>query len=486
MSATSSHLTLEELIAHVTGAPAGAATELHLSTCPGCRSEARSWQAVAGGMHHLSAAADPPPTLLDGMLDTLDRTPAPLPALRRLLPPYRRALPPFRRQRRPYAPLGPSDRRTDSPSHTDSSERGPGSPHQSAVSPEPVAYLSDRGAGSGSSDRGADWPYPGVGSPERGAGPRRRRVALASAAAVFLIGGGVYGVSSVFAAAGGPAGGTQQASDDADFAAALTPTDCTDLKVMSGTLEKAGDSSLVLRTITGRAVTVTTTGATAVTRQVAGALADITNGAKVMVQAESTAAAGKTAAQRIGILPQSAKLPAPLSAKDGRMPALGRILAARGRVSGTVTDVSSGGFTVVDPGGSRVQVTTSPSTVVVKQVGASLRELETGKFTVAVGSLGKDKTLAASAVQQNALSRDALPELPARIPDLPRRPHASAPAAPKLPDNWPTARPSLPAELRNLPVTPLPVPGPLPRELFSGLGCDAVALAMTGLFATGR
>jgi hypothetical protein len=68
-------------------------------------------------------------------------------------------------------------------------------------------------------------------------------------------------------------------------------------------------------------------------------------------------------------------------------------------VQGTMSDVSTAGFTVVTSGGTRVPVTTSGDTVVVVRH-ASLGQLQAGATTVPVGHAGPDGTLPAIDVLQ--------------------------------------------------------------------------------------
>jgi hypothetical protein len=68
-------------------------------------------------------------------------------------------------------------------------------------------------------------------------------------------------------------------------------------------------------------------------------------------------------------------------------------------ISGTVSDAGPAGFTVVEPGGARVRVTTSGRTFVVVPR-ASLSQLRGGVPTVAVGHVAGRRALAARGVVQ--------------------------------------------------------------------------------------
>jgi hypothetical protein len=97
-------------------------------------------------------------------------------------------------------------------------------------------------------------------------------------------------------------------------------------------------------------------------------------------------------------------------------------------VTGTVADATAGGFTVNEPGGTHVRVTTSGATHVVMLDSVAVTGLRTGQQTVAVGSVTGKRELAARTVEQENLS---------------------------------------------------------PGALFSGLGCNAPAIAATGMLAFG-
>jgi hypothetical protein len=117
-----------------------------------------------------------------------------------------------------------------------------------------------------------------------------------------------------------------------------------------------------------------------------------------------------------------------------------------------VTDAASSGFTVDEPDGSRVQVTTSPATTVLTLVTSSIGQLEAGQLTSAVGTPGPNGTLAAAMVEQDALT--TVPALPGSLPSPPG----------SLPD-------------------PGRGPGSAFPSLFSGLGCSQNAIATTYLMA---
>ena len=205
------------------------------------------------------------------------------------------------------------------------------------------------------------------------AGPRRRTVLASAAAALVLIGAG-YGVGAAeWRHAPGTAG--------SGTGTALTAvTGCAQLEQATGTLEQVNGSSLIIRTASGRPVTVTTTAATRM--NASGALvADITDGAAVLVAGPSS---GGTIAADFVVLGSGASLAA---------------LPGVAEIQGTVSDASSGGFTVVTPAGTRVPVTTSGHTDVTL-FRARPGQLQAGGSTIAIGYAGPGGTLSAIGIFQ--------------------------------------------------------------------------------------
>jgi hypothetical protein len=226
-------------------------------------------------------------------------------------------------------------------------------------------------------------------SPRRGrlrllAGPRRRvtLVAASAAAAIVLLAGVGIGVGAVHIRVGG---------SGASKTVLTAVTGCDMLKQADGTLEQVNGASLILKTPSGQPVTVTTTASTFVSTSGA-LLSDITDGASVMVRGHSSGGTIAAAIVTVG-QPFSAVSPA------GFVP-----------VRGTVSDVSTTGFTLVTSGGTRIPVTTSSGTLVVIPH-ASLSQLPAGVVIFAVGRAGPDGTLSAQAVA-------AIRQLPPGNPQL--------------------------------------------------------------------
>jgi hypothetical protein len=226
--------------------------------------------------------------------------------------------------------------------------------------------------------RGLAAGAPGTAQPARPRRPRQRAAAgswrramlvagSAAAALVLLVGvGAVTGLVHVHLS--GP--GTRTA---------LTAvTGCSRLQQADGTLEQVNGSSLVIRTASGRPVTVTTT-ATTLMFMSGPLLGDITDGASVMVRGSSAGGAIAAAIVTVG-QPFSAVNP------PGFVP-----------VQGTASDASTAGFTLVTSSGTRIPVTTSGGTLVVIPH-ASPGQLTAGTAIFAIGHAGPDGTLSARAV----------------------------------------------------------------------------------------
>jgi hypothetical protein len=205
------------------------------------------------------------------------------------------------------------------------------------------------------------------------AGPGRRSILVASAAAALvLLGGSVYGASNFVHITFGTAGTANTV---------LTAVSgCAGLEQASGTLEQVNGSSLVIKTASGQPATVTTTAATTVDES--GALrGDITDGASVTVAGPSSD--GTIAAFLVLIAHRGQQHPEPPP---------GMVV-----VTGTVSDAGTSGFIIVTSAGARVPVTTSANTA-VSLANASLGQLPAGATTIALGYAGPDGTLSARGV----------------------------------------------------------------------------------------
>jgi anti-sigma factor RsiW len=206
------------------------------------------------------------------------------------------------------------------------------------------------------------------------AGPWRRAmltVGSAAAALVLLIVIGIAaGVVHVHLSGSGPGSQTTLTS----------VSGCTRLEQANGTLERVNGAGVVIKTASGRLVTVSTK---ATTRLMASGalLGDITDGATVTVA--GTTSDGTMAADYVVVSTNPPSLAVP------------GIVTVRG----TVSDAGAAGFTVVTPAGTRVPVTTS-GTKAVTVSHARLSQLQDGARTTAVGYVGPGGTLSALIVAQ--------------------------------------------------------------------------------------
>src|ERR1700728_2762941 len=78
--------------------------------------------------------------------------------------------------------------------------------------------------------------------------------------------------------------------------------------------------------------------------------------------------------------------------------------------AGSVADADTGGFTLVEPDGTKVAMTTGSSTTVVSLTTVNVDQLQVGKSTIAFGTPSQGETLAASRVEQEAMSTSGLPQ----------------------------------------------------------------------------
>lgn len=154
---------------------------------------------------------------------------------------------------------------------------------------------------------------------------------------------------------------------------------CAGLEQAEGTLMQVNGADLVIQTASGRSVTVTTTASTLVGMS-GPLLSAITDGSLVRVRGNSTGG-GAIVARLVTVgQPFSAVNPPGLSP-----------------VQGTVSDVTSAGFTLVTSSGARIAVTTRASTLVVV-IDASPSQLQTGTSVFALGYPQADGSLSARAV----------------------------------------------------------------------------------------
>jgi uncharacterized protein DUF5666 len=233
------------------------------------------------------------------------------------------------------------------------------------------------------------WQFPAARTSHRPS--RRALITTAAAAAVLAAGGTAWGVIS------------SQPGAPAVKAGLTAVTGCPGLAATSGQLKQINGTTLVVQTRDGHDVTVTTGSATAVRAEVAGSVSDIADGTQALVH--GTADGSTLAAQNVivnlgAVLPQAPRAKGPAPRRLATAPPTAN--PGPGIAKGVVSDVHAGAFTVTQPLGRRVQVTTSAATVVDMMVSSSVGRLETGVQVIVVGHSEPDGTLAASTVEQGA------------------------------------------------------------------------------------
>jgi hypothetical protein len=250
-------------------------------------------------------------------------------------------------------------------------------------------------------------------SARTGRRPRRTlaAAAAAAAAAVLAAGGTSYGLR---AGSGDASGGPAAA------AGLIAVSGCSGIAAGLGTVERVNGASLVLRTPGGQRLTVTTSEASVVSREVTGSVSDIRGGQRVFLR--GIYARGRITAFSISIG----------VARDLPAHRIGRLTRARARPwigAGTVRDAVGGSFILVTPGGARVPVTASDSAAVFTLAGAGLSQARAGEYVVAVGKAGPGGTLQAATVEEGAsLPHDRSNGI-SRFPGIGCRPSTIAAAA---------------------------------------------------------
>jgi hypothetical protein len=201
--------------------------------------------------------------------------------------------------------------------------------------------------------------------------PTRTGWLAATAAAVVALGGVGYGLAAR-AHSPSPAASTALAA----------VRGCAALKQVYGTLTQVNSTSVVIETASGQAVTVTTSATTAVNLTVLP-LSDIADNETVTVVGPVQGGIIQARSVILGLKPGEQELNSPGSPAP----------------SGTVTHAYDGGFILATTGGSPIQVVTSAATE-VDMFNASLSQLQTGRYTTALGYAGAGGTLAANLIME--------------------------------------------------------------------------------------
>jgi hypothetical protein len=217
---------------------------------------------------------------------------------------------------------------------------------------------------------------------------RRIRLITSAAAALVLLGGAGYGVNAALA------GHASSPASSAKTAALVHVNGCAALVQATGTLQQQNGTSLVIQTSGGQSLTVTTTSSTLVS-QLDGSLSDVTDGAPVRVA--GTESNGTLAAVKVAVgLPDVKQKPKPPGTQGSQT---AHTPPGTTVVQGTVANVTTGGFTVVESSGTQLPVTASSQTHIAV-LRASLSDLQTGGSIIVVGFAGSDGTLSAAVVAQ--------------------------------------------------------------------------------------
>jgi hypothetical protein len=294
----------------------------------------------------------------------------------------------------------------------------------------------------------------------------RPRIALAAAVVAVLLAAAGTGLATTLGQAGG-ANGAAEGGGSAAPHAGITLTECPrlQLQVLGRTLLGVSGTNLELEGAGSTPLTVTTTAGTEIFSEVAGSAADVTDGAHALVT--GTATGPSTVAMVVAIMPEA----------SGAQPA-GRPAIKLGLAYGTVEDARSTGFTVVS-NGTRIPVTMTASSWVIKAVPADLGELRAGQATSVVVSTGPNGTLTALSVEQGDLPPAALQALRESLSPSRLLPGTPVPSGTPIPLSSPP---------RSVSVSD-GAAGPLLSLLggaqrpFASLGCDPLAITSVNLLA---
>jgi hypothetical protein len=248
-------------------------------------------------------------------------------------------------------------------------------------------------------------PRPGL--PDRvlveldGGSRRVSRILPYAAAAVLALSAGGYGLASALSGSGHQAL-AQRAS--------LLATGCPQVMLAAGTLTAVTGNDLTLTPSSGGSVTVVTSQNATFTRLAAGTVSDIADGDSALVSgtlAGSPRTGGTLTATSVSVMFPG---PSVITSEGGP----GTDVA-----TGTVTGVTSSGFTLQQRDGARFTVVISASAAVVVEEHISLTQLQIGQYTTAAGSAGSDGTLVADAVSQQDVPQSVWSKIQPTAPKAP-------------------------------------------------------------------
>jgi hypothetical protein len=276
---------------------------------------------------------------------------------------------------------------------------------------------------------------------------RRRTAAAAAVGVAVALGAGGYGIAVAASGSSAAAAGTSvlpAADTSSNPNGGNAGPGCGGAFMrggFSGTLKSDNGSTLTVQSAAPAPAnvtrTVTTSSSTLAVRIASGSLADVANGAQVLVGgsfANNTLTA-KTIVTGSGLTPGT-----------GRTPAGAANWSGSGFASGTVADKTASGFTVVAANGARVTVATSSSPTVQTALKISVSALRVGQRVAVSGAPAANNAITATQVEEldtTAVSPD-LGIGPGFGPGFgfgSRGGHGRAGAPTALPSNAPTSPP---------------------------------------------
>jgi hypothetical protein len=294
---------------------------------------------------------------------------------------------------------------------------------------------------------------------------RARRLALGAAVAAVLLGGATAGLVTALSPAGTAPAAEGGGNAIAHAGVSLTECPRVQLQVLGRTLLGVSGTDLELEGPGSTPLTVTTSATTEILREVTGTVADVSDGAHVLVAGKVTGAA--IAGLVVDVMPGTGSaVPSPEGGS--------RAWASSGLAYGTVEDNRGAGFSVLEGDGTGVPVTMSASSLVIRAVHASLGEFQAGQGTSVVVTTGPDGTLTAISAEQASLPAGALQALKGSLPQ--GRPLAGSQG---LPGPQPSSPPQ--AYSHNGPSEPLPSLLGGAHRPFASLGCDPSAITSVNM-----
>ena len=229
---------------------------------------------------------------------------------------------------------------------------------------------------------------------------RSRTAAAAAVGVAVALGAGGYGIAVAAGGSGTAADGTSvlpaaDTSSSPNGGNAAPGCGGAFMRGIAGTLKSDNGSTLTVQSTAPApanvTATVTTNSSTLAVRIASGSLADVTDGAQVLVGGSF---ANNTLTAK-NIVTGSG-----LALGTGRTPAGAANWSGSGFASGTVADKTASGFTVVAANGARVTVATSSSPTVQTDVRISVSALRVGQRVAVSGAPGSNNAITATQVEE--------------------------------------------------------------------------------------